>query len=415
MKVLIVGNGGREHALCYKVKQSDKVTDIYFLPKNPGMASIAQELDIKVTDYDKILEVCQEYKIDLVIIGPEQPLCDGLTDKLQANNIKVFGPSLKAAYFEKSKAYTKQFLTKYNIPTAKYNETNDYNKAIELINEYTYPLVIKADGLAAGKGVIIVDNKEMAIQVLKEMLLENDSEAYKKVVIEEYLTGFECSLLCFVDGKTIKPMVSVKDHKQVGENNTGLNTGGMGTVSPNPFLDKLAEANFKKDILDPIMDGLIKDNIDYRGVLFIGLMIENHQSKVLEFNVRFGDPETQCLMLRLETDLIDIIDACINQTLDTLDIKYNDDTIACVVLASPNYPLDYTKNIKINNLDKVHNSVVFHAGTKLVDNQLYNNGGRVLNICAKASNLQEALNIVYNDIDLIDFENKLFRKDIGLN
>lgn len=415
MNVLIVGNGGREHALAYKIKQSNKLNELYFLPKNPGMASIAKELDISVTDYDNIIEACKKYNVDLCVIGPEQPLCDGLTDILQSNNIKVFGPNAKAALFEKSKSYTKKFLEKYNIPTAKYHETNDYNQAIKLIEEYTYPLVIKADGLAAGKGVIIVNNKQEAIEVLDMMLIKTNTEAYNKVVIEEFLTGFECSLLCFVDGKTIKPMVSVKDHKQVGENNTGPNTGGMGTVSPNPFLDKQAEDNFKQDILDPIMNALIKENIDYRGVLFIGLMIEDHKSKVLEFNVRFGDPETQCIMLRLETDLIDIIEACNNQTLDKLDIKYNDDTVACVVLASPNYPQDYTKNIKINNLDNIKDSIIFHAGTKLINNQLYNNGGRVLNICSKADTLNNALDIIYKDINKIDFKDKLYRKDIGLN
>ena len=295
-------------------------------------------------------------------------------------------------------------------------EKSAIDEAISEIDSFGYPVVIKADGLAAGKGVVIVENKEDAISTLKDMMVDGALDgAGSKVVLEEFLTGFECSLLCFTDGKTIVPMVSAKDHKQIFDGNKGPNTGGMGTVSPNPFLPEGMDEVLKKDILDPFMQGLKDDQMDYRGVVFIGLMIENNQAKVLEFNVRFGDPETQSILLRLESDLYEIMDACATYTLDQVEVKWSDDHVACLVLASGGYPGKYDKGIEIKNIDKVSDDiVVFHAGTALKDGKLVTNGGRVLNVCARGANLQEALAKVYETATIITFDGMYYRHDIGL-
>ncbi len=414
MRILIIGNGGRENAICYKLSQSNKVTKLFMMPKNPGINEYATGIDGDIYNAEEVLNKCLEYKIEMVVIGPEIPLCNGLSDYLMSNGLIVFGPNKKAATFEASKAYTKEFLIKHKIPTAKYHRTTDYHEAVSLLKEYTYPVVIKADGLAFGKGVVIAEDEKMAISTLEEMLITNTDIAYQEVVIEEFLDGFECSLLCFVDGKLMKPMVSVKDHKQIYEGNTGPNTGGMGTVSPNPFLKQEDEALFNEDIIEPIMKGLLAENIDYRGVLFIGLMIKDGKAKVLEFNVRFGDPETQAIMLRLDSDLLDIMLACINQDLDNTEIKWNDKHVACLVLASLGYPNAYEKNYVIEGLNNNIDSKIFHAGTYEKDGLIYTNGGRVLNICNSGNTLQEALSKVYADAEKITYTKKTYRKDIGL-
>ena len=317
MKVLVIGSGGREHAIAYKLKQSPKVTELYAIPGNPGIASLGTCVPGSVEDNEFIVDFIQKNQIDLTVIGPEVPLCKGLADDIEKAGYKAFGPQKKAATLEGSKAYSKDFMVRHHIPTAKYVEVTDFEKACKEVDHFDFPLVIKADGLAAGKGVVIVENKEDAISTLKEMMVDGALDgAGSKVVLEEFLTGFECSLLCFTDGKTIVPMVSAKDHKQIFDGNKGPNTGGMGTVSPNPFLPEGMDEVLKKDILDPFMQGLKEDQMDYRGVVFIGLMIENNQAKVLEFNVRFGDPETQSILLRLESDLYEIMDACATYTLD---------------------------------------------------------------------------------------------------
>ena len=304
MKVLVIGSGGREHAIAYKLKQSPKVTELYAIPGNPGIASLGTCVPGSVEDNEFIVDFIKKNQIDLTVIGPEVPLCNGLADDIEKAGYKAFGPQKKAATLEGSKAYSKDFMVRHHIPTAKYVEVTDFEKACKEVDHFDFPLVIIADGLAAGKGVVIVENKEDAISTLKEMMVDGALDgAGSKVVLEEFLTGFECSLLCFTDGKTIVPMVSAKDHKQIFDGNKGPNTGGMGTVSPNPFLPEGMDEVLKKDILDPFMQGLKEDQMDYRGVVFIGLMIENNQAKVLEFNVRFGDPETQSILLRLESDL----------------------------------------------------------------------------------------------------------------
>lgn len=416
MRVLVIGSGGREAAIAYALNKSSKVDELYCLPGNPGMGEIATLINGSVEDLDFILKKVEDLKIDFTVIGPEVPLCMGLADLLESHGHKVFGPTKVAATLEGSKAFSKDFMKRHNIPTAEYVEVDEYEKAVESLKNFTYPLVIKADGLAAGKGVVICEDEEMALKTLKEFMLDGAlNNAGSKLVIEEFLKGFECSLLCFTDGETIIPMPTVKDHKQIYDNNKGPNTGGMGTVSPNPFMP-----DFSKEMLDsiliPFINGLKEDNMDYRGVIFIGLMIKDNKAKVLEFNVRFGDPETQSIMLRLESDLFDIMYATSTKNLKDISVKWNDDTVCTLVLASGGYPGSYPKGLEIKNLDKLDDDViVFHAGTKIVDNKLLTNGGRVLNICAKGNNLQEARAKVYKAAEVIDFEGKYYRKDIGLN
>lgn len=415
MKVLVIGSGGREHAIAYKLNQSSKVDKIYAIPGNPGIAKIGECIEGSVEDNKMIVDFAKENKIDLTVIGPEVPLCNGLADDLEAAGLMAFGPTKHAATLEGSKAFSKDFMVRHNIPTAKYKEVNSYDEAIEAINDFDYPLVIKADGLAAGKGVVIVDNVDDAKTTLKEMMVDGSLDgAGSKVILEEFLTGFECSLLCFCDGETIVPMVSAKDHKQIYDGNTGPNTGGMGTVSPNPFMPENMDEVLKNDILVPFMKGLKADNMDYRGVVFIGLMIENGKAKVLEFNVRFGDPETQSIMLRLDSDLYDIMVGCATKTLKDVEVKWNDQHVACLVLASGGYPGSYAKGIEIKNIDDCDDCVIFHAGTAIKDGKLVTSGGRVLNICATGSSLEDVRNKVYAVADKIDFEGKYYRKDIGL-
>lgn len=416
MRVLVIGSGGREAAIAYALNKSSKVDELYCLPGNPGMGEIATLINGSVEDLDFILKTVEDLKIDFTVIGPEVPLCMGLADLLESHGHKVFGPTKVAATLEGSKAFSKDFMKRHNIPTAEYVEVDEYEKAVESLKNFTYPLVIKADGLAAGKGVVICEDEETALKTLKEFMLDKTlNNAGSKLVIEEFLKGFECSLLCFTDGETIIPMPTVKDHKQIYDNNKGPNTGGMGTVSPNPFMPDFSN-EMLDSILIPFINGLKEDNMDYRGVIFIGLMIKDNKAKVLEFNVRFGDPETQSIMLRLESDLFDIMYATSTKNLKDISVKWNDDTVCTLVLASGGYPGSYPKGLEIKYLDKLDDDViVFHAGTKIVDNKLVTNGGRVLNICAKGNNLQEARAKVYKAAEVIDFEGKYYRKDIGLN
>ena len=416
MKVLVVGSGGREAAIAYALNKSPKVDKLYALPGNPGIGEIATLINGSVEDLDFILKTVEDLGIDFTVVGPEVPLCMGLADLLESHGHKVFGPTSMSATLEGSKAFSKEFMKRHHIPTANYEKVDDYDKAVKALKHFSYPLVIKADGLATGKGVVICEDEETALKTLREFMLEGSlKEAGNKLVIEEFLKGFECSLLCFTDGETIIPMVTVKDHKQIYDDNKGPNTGGMGTVSPNPFMP-----NFSKEMLDsilkPFISGLKEDGMDYRGVIFIGLMIDDNKAKVLEFNVRFGDPETQSILLRLESDLFDIMYATSNKTLKDVEVKWNDDTVCTLVLASGGYPGSYQKGLEIKNLDKVADDiVVFHAGTKLTDGKLVTSGGRVLNICATGKNLEEARAKVYEAAEIIDFEGKYYRKDIGLN
>lgn len=416
MKVLIIGSGGREHAICYALSKSSKVTEIHAIPGNPGIAKLGTCHNASVEDLEYILKFVEEHNIDLTVVGPEVPLCMGLADLLEANGHKVFGPCKAAATLEGSKAFSKDFMKRHNIPTAAYANVDNYEDAVKTLKEFSYPVVIKADGLAAGKGVVICEDEDVALKTLKEFLIDGAlSGAGKTVVLEEFLTGFECSLLCFTDSETIIPMVTAKDHKQIFDGNLGPNTGGMGTISPNPFMPDNMDDVLKNEILDPFMKGLKEDNLDFRGVIFIGLMIENGHAKVLEFNVRFGDPETQVIMLRLKSDIYDIMYATATQSLKDINISWSDEVAGCVVLASKGYPGSYPKGLEIIGLDDVDSDIiVFHAGTKEVDSKIVTNGGRVLNVCTTGNSLEEVRNKIYNAIEKIDFDGKYCRKDIGL-
>ena len=417
MKVLIIGSGGREHAIAYKLSQSKKVTEIHAIPGNPGIAELGTCHKGNVEDLEYILKFVEEYNIDLTVVGPEVPLCLGLVDLLESHGHIAFGPTKRAATLEGSKVFSKDFMKRHNIPTAISKEVDNYSDACEALSEFSYPVVIKADGLAAGKGVVICDDEITAKETLEDFLVNGAlSGAGKSVVIEEFLVGFECSLLCFTDGKTIIPMVSAKDHKQIFDENKGPNTGGMGTISPNPFMPEGMDEVLNEEILVPFMNGLKKDNLDFRGVIFIGLMINNGHAKVLEFNVRFGDPETQVIMLRLESDLYDIMYATATKTLDQVKIEWNNKVAGCVVLASGGYPGNYEKGKVITGLDNISDDIiVFHAGTKNENNQIVTNGGRVLNVCALGNSLDEVRDKIYQEIEVINFEGKYCRKDIGLN
>lgn len=415
MKVLLIGSGGREHAIAYKLNQSSKVDKIYAIPGNPGIASIGECVEGSIEDNAMIVKFAKENNIDLTVIGPEVPLCNGLADELEKEGLVAFGPTKHAATLEGSKAFSKDFMARHQIPTAAYKEVNSYDEAIQALASFSYPVVVKADGLAAGKGVVICENEQMAKDTLKEMMIDGSLDgAGSKVVLEEFLTGFECSLLCFTDGTAIVPMVSAKDHKQIFDGNKGPNTGGMGTVSPNPFLPDSMDEVLQKDVLDPFMKGLKEDNMDYRGIVFIGLMIEDGKAKVLEYNVRFGDPETQSILLRLDSDLYDIMVACATKTLKEVEVKWSDKHTACLVLSSGGYPGEYQKGIEIKNIDNYDDVIIFHAGTAIKDGKLVTNGGRVLNICATGSSLEEVREKVYKVASEISFDGKYYRHDIGL-
>lgn len=414
MKILVVGGGGREHAICWKLSNEKNVEKIYCAPGNPGIAEVAECVNIGDSDIDELAKFAKENEIDMTVVGPEVPLVMGITDVFESQGLKVFGPNKKCARLEGSKAFSKDFMTRHNLPTAKYKEYTNIDKAIDDIDDFGYPVVIKADGLAAGKGVIISKNREDAIKTLKEMM--NDKKfgtAGEKIVIEEFLSGIETSILAFVDNETIIPMVSAKDHKKVNDGETGLNTGGMGTFSPSEIYTYELSKEIKENILDKTLKGFQEDNLDFKGILFVGLMITKDGPKILEYNVRFGDPETQSVLFRLETDLSEIISAVINNKLKDIDIKYSDDSAICVMLTSGGYPESYEKGKLITGLDNLDKDiVVFHSGTKLLDNKLVTNGGRVISITAKGKTVKEAGKKVYENIKKINFEGMHYRTDI---
>ena len=414
MKILVVGGGGREHAICWKLSKEKNVEKIYCAPGNPGIAEVAECVNIGDSDIDELAKFAKENEIDITVVGPEVPLVMGITDVFESQGLKVFGPNKKCARLEGSKAFSKDFMTRHNLPTAKYKEYTNIDKAIDDIDDFGYPVVIKADGLAAGKGVIISENREDAIKTLKEMM--NDKKfgtAGEKIVIEEFLSGIETSILAFVDNETIIPMVSAKDHKKVNDGENGLNTGGMGTFSPSEIYTYELSKEIKENILDKTLKGFQEDNLDFKGILFVGLMITKDGPKILEYNVRFGDPETQSVLFRLETDLSEIISAVINNKLKDIDIKYSDDSAICVMLTSGGYPESYEKGKLITGLDNLDKDiVVFHSGTKLLDNKLVTNGGRVIGITAKGKTVKEAGKKVYENIKKINFEGMHYITDI---
>ena len=390
MKILVVGGGGREHAICWKLSNESNVEKIYCAPGNAGISNVAECVNIGDSDIEALLQFAKTNEIDLTIVGPEVPLVAGIVDEFEKENLKVFGPNKKCARLEGSKAFSKDFMIRHNLPTAKYKEYTDLDKAIDEIDEFGYPVVIKADGLAAGKGVVISENREDAIETLKEMMADHKfGNAGDKIVIEEFLTGVETSILAFVDNDTIVPMVSAKDHKKVFEGETGLNTGGMGTFSPSEiYTDELAK-EIQEKILDKTLEGFKKDNLDYKGILFVGLMITEEGPKVLEYNVRFGDPETQSVLFRLNTDLNKIMTAIIDNNLKNIEINYSKEEAICVMLTSGGYPEDYEKGKVITGLENLDSDiVVFHSGTKFDGENIFTNRGRVVGITAKGNSVK---------------------------
>ena len=414
MKILVVGGGGREHAICWKLSKEANVDKIYCAPGNAGISNVAQCIDIQDSDIENLLKFAKENKIDLTIVGPEIPLVAGIVDKFEKEGLKIFGPNKKCAQLEGSKSFSKDFMIRHNLPTAKYKEYTDLDEAISEIDSFGYPVVIKADGLAAGKGVVIPENREDAITTLKEMMSDKKfGNAGDKIVVEEFLTGIETSILAFVDNDTIVPMVSSKDHKKVFEGETGLNTGGMGTFSPSEiYTEKLAK-EVQEKILDKTLEGFKKDNLNYKGILFVGLMITEDGPKILEYNVRFGDPETQSVLFRLDTDLNKIISEILNNNLKNIEINYSKEESICVMLTSGGYPESYEKGKVISGLENLDSDiVVFHSGTKFDNENIVTNGGRVIGITAKGKTVKEAAQKVYENIKKINFEKMHYRKDI---
>ena len=414
MRILVVGGGGREHAICWKLNNESNVEKIYCAPGNAGISNVAECIDIGDSDIENLLKFAKENQIDLTIVGPEIPLVAGIVDAFEKEGLKIFGPNKECAQLEGSKAFSKDFMIRHNLPTAKYKEYTNLDEAISEIDSFGYPVVIKADGLAAGKGVVIPENREDAITTLKEMMSDHKfGNAGDKIVVEEFLNGIETSILAFVDNDTIVPMVSSKDHKKVFEGEAGLNTGGMGTFSPSEiYTDELAK-EVQEKILDKTLEGFKKDNLNYKGILFVGLMITEDGPKILEYNVRFGDPETQSVLFRLDTDLNKIISAILDNNLKNIEINYSKEEAICVMLTSGGYPESYEKGKVISGLENLDSDiVVFHSGTKFDNGNIVTNGGRVIGITAKGKTVKEAGEKVYENIKKINFEGMHYRKDI---
>lgn len=418
MKVLIVGSGGREHAIAYSVAKSEKVDKIYCTPGNAGIAEYAECAPIGPMEFSKITAFAKEKEIDLVIVGMDDPLVGGLVDELEAAGIRTFGPRKNAAILEGSKAFSKDLMKKYHIPTAAYENFTDPEAALAYLETAKFPIVLKADGLALGKGVLICNTLEEAKEGVKTIMQDKKfGDAGNEMVIEEFMTGREVSVLSFVDGKTIKTMTSAQDHKRAGDGDTGLNTGGMGTFSPSPFYTKEVEEFCEKYIYQVTVDAMRAEGRPFKGVIFFGLMLTAEGPKVLEYNARFGDPEAQVVLPRMKNDIIEVVEACIDGTLDQVDLQFEDNAAVCVVLASDGYPVKYEKGFPIEGLEEFKNHegyYCFHAGTKFdEDGRIVTNGGRVLGVTAKGKNLREARMNAYAATKWVQFENKYMRRDIG--
>ena len=417
MKVLVIGSGGREHTLVWKIIQNPKVSQVFCAPSNAGISKLAQCVNIDADNIDKLADFAQKEKIDLTVVGPELPLSQGIVNQFNKQGLRIFGPGKEAAEIESSKVFSKYLLKKYNIPTANYEIFQNSKKALDYIQQQTFPLVIKADGLAAGKGVFIVKNLLEARDALNALMDEKQfGDAGRQVIIEEFLEGEEVSILAFCDGKTVVPMVSSQDHKKVFENDLGPNTGGMGAYSPVPFYPDEFEKRVLEEILIPTVKGLQIEGKEYKGVLYAGLILTEEGPKVLEFNARFGDPETQVILPRLKTDLIDILNAVIDSTLHKINIQWEDNAAVCVVVASGGYPGKYQKGKVISGLDrleKMKDIMAFHAGTKFQDDQVVTSGGRVLGITAWDDTISKAKEKAYKAVKEIYFEDMYYRKDIA--
>lgn len=419
MKVLIVGSGGREHAIAVSMKKSSRVDRIYCVPGNAGIAQVAEcEPSIGVMEFDKIISYAREKAVDLVFVAPDDPLVGGLVDALQAAGLRAFGPDRKAAELEGSKAFSKDLMKKYGIPTAAYETFDDPGEALRYLETAKMPIVLKADGLALGKGVLICNTLEEARAGVKEIMEDKHfGNAGNRMVVEELMTGREVSVLSFVDGRTIKPMTSAQDHKRAKDGDQGLNTGGMGNFSPSPFYTEEVDAFCREHIYQPTVDAMAAEGRPFKGVIFFGLMLTPEGPKVLEYNARFGDPEAQVVLCRMKNDIMDVVDACIDGTLDQVELEFEDNAAVCVVLASDGYPVSYQKGFEIHGLEKFEGRedyYCFHAGSKL-DGQgrVVTNGGRVLGVTAKGATLKEARTKAYEAVDWVGFENKYMRHDIG--
>ena len=415
MKVLVIGSGGREHALCHAFKKSTTVEELFCIPGNAGTASIAKNFDVDIKNFEKIKEFVKQHEVDLVVIGPEQPLVDGIVDYLNKNNIKVFGPNKEASQLEGSKIFTKELCKKYNIPTADFGIFEETESARKFLEQCNLPIVIKADGLASGKGVYICHNKNEAIESIKEIFNGKFGMA-KKVLIEEFLEGEEMSFFIISDGETYYPFGTAQDHKRVFEGDKGKNTGGMGAYSPS----RLENDNLNKKIIDkiinPTLKGLKDLNTKFEGFLYAGLMIVKNEPFLIEYNVRMGDPECQTIIPKLKNDFADVVYACVNKNLQSINLEWYKDKSLCVVLCSNGYPDKYKNNIEIKNLEKIklkENEFIFHAGTQKVGDKIYSNGGRVLNLVIKSNNFKENRDKIINLINQINWGDGFYRKDIG--
>lgn len=416
MDILVIGSGGREHAICWSLKKSKDCNKLYCLPGNAGISEIAECVNVSVMDFDAIVSFLKAHaNIGMTVVAPDDPLAAGLVDRLEAEGFRAFGPNKAAAIIEGSKAFSKELMVKYGIPTAGYEEFTDYNLACEYVKKSDYPLVVKADGLALGKGVIICNNVNEALTALKDMMIDAKfSSAGNKVIVEEFLVGKEVSILSFTDGKTIVPMVSSQDHKRALDNDMGLNTGGMGTFSPSKiYTDSLAKEVYDTVIV-PTMEAMNAENRTFKGVLYFGLMLTDKGIKVLEYNARFGDPETQVVLPRLKTDLLEIFNAIIDERLSEINIEWNDDAAVCVILASGGYPENYAKGVLIE-IGKLDDGIIlFHAGTAFKDGQLVTNGGRVIGVTALGDTIEDARKKAYKNIENIKFDKMHYRTDIGV-
>ena len=417
MKVLIVGGGGREHAIAYCVAKSSKVEKMYCAPGNAGIAELAECVPIGAMEFDKLVTFAKEKAIDLAIVGMDDPLVGGLIDEFEKAGIRAFGPRKNAAILEGSKAFSKDLMKKYDIPTAAYENFDNADEALAYLETAKFPIVLKADGLALGKGVLICNTLEEAKAGVKEIMLDKKFGASgNTMVVEEFMTGREVSVLSFVDGKTIKTMTSAQDHKRAKDGDQGLNTGGMGTFSPSPFYTKEVDEFCRKYVYQKTVDAMAAEGREFKGIIFFGLMLTEDGPKVLEYNARFGDPEAQVVLPRMKNDLIDVIEACIDGTLDQVDLQFEDNAAVCVVLASDGYPVAYEKGLPITGLDefKKHEGYYcFHAGTKFDGDQIVTNGGRVLGVTAKGATFKEARANAYKATEWVKFDNKYMRHDIG--
>ena len=416
MNIGIIGSGGREHSICFKLKQSNKINNLYCLPGNAGTSEISQNIDVDINDFKKLYEIIKNKKIDILIVGSEIPLVNGITDFFEEKKIKVFGPSKKASMLEGSKAFMKKICKDFNIPSAKYKEITNINDAEKFIEKFNLPIVVKSDGLAAGKGVTICDSREKAIKDIKD-ILNGKFKLSKKVVIEEFLEGEEASYFIITDGENYIPIGTAQDHKRIGENDTGPNTGGMGAYSPSFLITAEVEEKIKQKIIEPTLKGMKEIGCPYKGILYAGLMIENSEPKLIEYNIRFGDPECQILMMRLENDLIDLITATFNKTLLNKKVSWTKEPGITIVAASKGYPGNFEKLKEIKNIHMIKSNnkkQLFHAGTiKKNDGKIYSNGGRVLNSTVVDSNLETARNKALEILDNLDWSNKYYRRDIG--